>query len=154
MKILLVEDDDYKANQIKDFLEELDGKVEIRKSFKSGMQSLANNTWDFVLLDMTIPSFEYSTLHTTSRNRKFGGRDILNEMKRKNIVFPTAVVTQYSVFGEEEISLEQLNQELMHDFSEMYKGIVFYNASALDWQDSLLDIIKGENDKNVQDTNC
>jgi len=149
MKIILVEDDEYKAEQIKGFLEHMDCKVTIEKSYKSGMQSLVSKEWNFVLLDMTIPSFEYSNIHSSSRNRKFGGRDILNEMKRKNIGIPTAVITQYSVFGEEEISLEELNAELLRDFSDIYKGIVFYNASALDWQEHLLSIINGEIDKNV-----
>lgn len=149
MKIILVEDDDYKANQIKEFLECLDCEVIIKKSFKSGMQSLIHASWDFVLLDMTIPSFEYSNLHSNSRNRKFGGRDILNEMKRKNIMIPTVVITQYSVFGEEETTLEELNNELLQNYSDIYKGIVFYNASVLDWQESLLNIINGELDKNV-----
>ena len=44
MKIILVEDDDYKANQIKEFLECLDCEVIIKKSFKSGMQSLNNQS--------------------------------------------------------------------------------------------------------------
>lgn len=149
MKIILVEDDEYKAKQIKGFLEPLNNNLTIEKSFKSGMQSLVNKNWDFVLLDMTIPSFEYSNIHSSSRNRKFGGRDILNEMKRKGILIPTAVITQYSVFGEEETSLEELDAELQRDFSEIYKGIVFYNASVLDWQECLLSIINGETDKNV-----
>lgn len=137
MNILLIEDDDYKANQIKKFVEELDNFVELKKSFKSGMESITKSIWDFILLDMSIPSFEISNKNPLSRNRKFGGRDILNEMHRKNIVCPTVVITQYSVFGEE-TSLKELDEELSIKYSDSYKGIVFYNASVLDWQLALL----------------
>ena len=81
MKMILVEDDDYKANQIVNFLQSLEHSVVVKKTFIDGIRTILASSWDFVLLDMTIPSFG----NQDSRNRKFGGRDILREMKRKNI---------------------------------------------------------------------
>ncbi len=134
---VLVEDDDYKAKQVKKYIESLGNELEVKGSFKSGMAQIVKSNPDFVLLDMSIPSFEVSNMHPSSRNRKFGGRDILVEMKRKNIVVPAIVITQYNVFGEEEKSLEELDGELEKEFDGLYRGIVFYNASVLDWQEHL-----------------
>lgn len=141
MTIILVEDDDYKANQIKEFLNRFDYNVIIKRSFKTGMEAIVNTKCDIVLLDMTIPSFEISAAHPSSRNRKYGGRDILNEMSRKEIQLPAVVITQYKVFDDGEKSLNDLDKELMECYSEIYRGIIYYNASILDWQDKLENII-------------
>ena len=137
MRVLLIEDDQYKAKQIEKFLLSEDHEISIAKSFKSGMQSIVGNEYDFILLDMTIPSFEITPSQLISRTRKFGGRDILNEMLRKEIIRPVIVITQYNVFGDDEISLEELNTELSSSFPSTYLGYVFYNASILDWQENL-----------------
>ena len=142
--VSLVEDDDYKAEQIRSYVVALGYELEIRKSFKTGMAHIVKSNPDFVLLDMSIPSFETSNIHPTSRNRKFGGRDILVEMKRKNINIPAIVITQYNVFGEEEKSLEELDKELEEEFAELYRGVVFYNASVLDWQERLKKLLYEE----------
>ena len=137
MEIILVEDDEYKANQIKEFLNSFGHNVQIQYAFKSGMRAITNTEYDMVLLDMTIPSFEISAKHPSSRSRKYGGRDILNEMFRKEIRIPAIVITQYKVFDDGEKSLEDLDKELAEAYPEIYKGIIYYNASILDWQEKL-----------------
>ena len=105
------------------------------------MEAISTSKCDIVLLDMTIPSFEISAAHPSSRSRKYGGRDILNEMSRKEIQTPAVVITQYKVFDDGEKSLNDLDEELMKCYSEIYRGIIYYNASILDWQDKLQTII-------------
>lgn len=147
MNVILVEDDEYKANQIKEFLINKGNEVVIKKSYKTGIEAIVNGVFDLVLLDMTIPTFEISPLHPSSRNRKYGGRDILNEMHRKEIRTPAIVITQYSIFGDGEMSLDELDEELMNNYSEIYRGIVFYNASVLDWQANLTVLINNDERK-------
>ena len=141
MKVLLIEDDDYKARQIVEFVNTLGYEVEVKKAYNSGMMALTNNQYDFVLLDMTIPSFELSPEHPTSRIRKYGGRDILNEMERCEIVVPTIIITQYKVLDDGEKSLEILNEELAEEYSQIYKGLIYYNSSIVDWQEKLQNIL-------------
>lgn len=141
MNFILVEDDEYKANQIKEFLKDFNNDVIIKKSFKTGMQAITSLDCDIVLLDMTIPSFEISPEHPFSRSRKYGGRDILNEMYRKELKIPAIVITQYKIFDDGEKSLDDLDKELSESYPEIYKGIIYYNASILDWQDKLQSLI-------------
>lgn len=141
MKVLLIEDDDYKARQIVEFVNTLGCEVEVKKAYNSGMMALTNNQYDLVLLDMTIPSFELSPEHPTSRIRKYGGRDILSEMERCEIVVPTIIITQYKVFDDGEKSLEILNEELAEEYSQIYKGLIYYNSSIVDWQEKLQNIL-------------
>lgn len=145
MRGVLVEDDAYKVEQICEFLKSINISVAVKRAFTSGIKEISSERPDFVLLDMTIPTYEVDRNHPTSRNRKFGGRDILREMKRQGIISRTVVITQYSVFGEEEITLEELDSELREEFPTIYEGLIYYNASALDWQDKLQKFILREN---------
>lgn len=141
MKALLIEDDAYKARQIVEFVNTLGYVVEVKKAYNSGMMALVKNQYDLALLDMTIPSFELSPEHPTSRIRKYGGRDILSEMERCEIIVPSIIITQYKVFDDGEKSLEKLNEELEEEFTQIYKGLIYYNSSIVDWQDKLKNML-------------
>ena len=144
MKFLLIEDDDYKADQIVQFLENQNHEIIVAKAYNTGMRKIVTQTYDIVLLDMTIPSFEISREHPTSRIRKYGGKDILFELDRREINIPIIVITQYQVFGDGEKTLDRLDQELKNEFPTLYKGYVYYNSSALDWQENLIEKIREE----------
>lgn len=137
MKVVMVEDDEYKAEQIKMFILNLDNRneVTINRSYRTGVDAILGGEWDLVLLDMTIPSYE----NNSSRNRDFGGKDIIEEMFRNEVFIPTVVVTQYTEFKDGETSLDELDEELQDEYPEIYRGYVFYNASILNWQDNLIE---------------
>lgn len=147
VRIILIEDDDYKANQVVRFLENKGYQVDVAKAYNSGMKKIVNRKYDVALIDMTIPSFEISKEHPTSRIRKYGGRDILVEIDRREINLPSIVITQYQVFDDGEITLELLDKELEEEFPNLYRGIVYYNSSVMDWQDKLIE--KLGDDRNV-----
>lgn len=138
---VLVEDDEYKAEQIIDYLQSKNITIILEKAFAPGIRRIVNGDYDFVLLDMSIPTYESNYEGPTSRNRKFGGRDILCELKRIEKNVKTIVITQYSVLGDDEITLDEMNLELQQSFPQIYRGFVFYNASALDWQERLYKMI-------------
>ena len=138
-KIILIEDDDYKAKQIVQFLQNKGHIIDIAKAYNTGMKKIVNEQYDMALLDMTIPSFEISSEHPTSRIRKYGGKDILFEINRREIFLSAIVITQYQVFDDGEKTLEVLDKELHEEFPELYKGIVYYNSSVIDWQDKLIE---------------
>lgn len=43
------------------------------------------------------------------------------------------------VFDDGEITLELLDKELEEEFPNLYRGIVYYNSSVMDWQDKLIE---------------
>ncbi len=143
-KLLLIEDDDYKAFQIRDFLEEEGYHVDIRSSFQSGMKTLVSDSYHLLLLDMSIPTFETVKSSQNNRYRPFGGVDILKELQRRELRIPVIVVTQYSVFGEdrENITREDLDESLTEQFESIYQGMVYFDASSLDWTFRLRELLK------------
>ena len=141
MKIILIEDDEFKAKQIISFLEGKGHEVTLRKAFNTGMKAITTERFDLALLDMTIPSFEISPEHPSSRTRKYGGRDVLSEIERCNIDLSSIIITQYRVFDDGDVSIEKIDMELTQEFSGIYSGIVYYNSSTMDWQDKLMNLL-------------
>ena len=139
MQLILIEDDDYKAKQIVQFLLQKGHKIDVARAYNTGMKKIVSKRYDMALIDMTIPSFEISREHPTSRIRKYGGRDILVEIDRREIDLPSIVITQYQVFDDGEITLELLDKELHEEFPDLYQGIVYYNSSVMDWQEKLVE---------------
>ena len=145
MKLLLIEDDAYKAAQIKTCLE-ADGYIAVlRGSFQSGMRAIRVERYDAILLDMSIPTFDVGGQNKGNRHRPFGGKDVLKELKRQNKNIPVVVVTQYNVFGEgrDNISLQELEDDLKKEFDGIYKDMVYFDASSADWISKLKTILEG-----------
>lgn len=141
MNLLIVEDDQNKIKQLSKFIAINFPNISIveKRAYQSGLEEILKNTYEFIVLDMSLPTYEISPTELEGPPKNFAGRDILHQMKRKHIYSPTIVVTQFEDFGERPntISLEALNIELKTKF-DFYLGTVFYNASSDNWQKHLL----------------
>lgn len=142
MKLLLIEDDDNKRKQVKEFIVanyqyELD--ITEKKSYQSGLKEIFLTSYDLILLDMSLPTYDISPSENGGRFRTFAGRDILKELKRKKILVNTIVITQFDIFGEGEkvTTIDELDNMLKGIYSESYLGLVYYNASMSDWRITL-----------------
>ena len=139
-RILLVDDDDYKISNIKAFLEEQKKyDIQIENALNPGLKRLIKDTFDMILLDMSMPTFK--TQESENFN-SFGGLDFLKEMKRKKNNTPVIIITQYELFGEgaSRKTSETIDCESKEKFDN-YKGIVIYSATDDSWKKILLEII-------------
>ena len=77
-KILLVDDDDYKISNIKSFVEkQIQCDISVEKALNPGLKKLVKETFDLVLLDMSMPTFNISE---TNNFNSYGGLEFLKEM--------------------------------------------------------------------------
>jgi CheY-like chemotaxis protein len=141
MRVLLVDDDPNKARQIRNFLDEefADWQVEERRSFQSGLKEALLSVPDFILLDMTMPTYDVSGKETGGIERRYAGTEILRRLQRKGVNIPVIVVTQFERFGEGEelVTLDELRVNLAERFPESFKGAVFYQAANSEWKSEL-----------------
>lgn len=145
MKILLIEDDEDKREDLLSFVKEnLTENVTVARSIQSGKKALSEEEFDLILLDMTIPTFDISPTEEGGRTQAFGGRLILSQMIRKRILTKVVVVTLFDLFGrgDEEISLTELNNQLKDNFPQIYCGAVQYSVRMIGWKEELLKKIK------------
>jgi hypothetical protein len=99
----------------------------------------ANSTRDFRIKEWAEPG---------GRIRPFAGRDILAQLSRRARTQKVVVFTGFEVLGEGESQLtsEELDRELRADYSDIYAGLVYYNAASNDWKQSVSKIIKASSE--------
>ena len=140
MICLIIDDNALKTEQLATLVKETvpDVQIETRRSYQSGLKYLLSEHADLVLLDMTMPTYDVTVKEKGGRQRAFAGRDILDELKRRSIVVPVVIATQFETFGDDKKSLSQLCKELENDFPDIYLGTIYYNTKLSEWRDSLI----------------
>jgi DNA-binding NarL/FixJ family response regulator len=145
MKILIIEDDPNKAQQILSFLNEdlKISEITYKKSYQSGLKELYENNFDFVLLDMSLPTYDINPGEDAYKFRHIAGYDILNELKRKNKIAKVIIMTQFERFGEgkQYISLSNLKMVLRKEFSSNYLVTISYHPGRTTWKEELVKYI-------------
>ncbi|MBL7704329.1 MAG: response regulator [Taibaiella sp.] len=141
MKILIIEDDKVKKEKLSIFLE--GNEVEIKESFQSGLDSLKKNTYDLLILDMTIPLWEETKNDINQNYEPFGGERILREMKRKKIHVPVVLFTMFDKFpiNNEVLTFQQKNSEYKQTY-DFYIDGVYYESTNDSWKNILSSLIR------------
>ncbi|HRR76027.1 MAG TPA: response regulator [Ruminococcus sp.] len=144
MNILVVEDEENKAKRILSFLHTTmeDNIVDMAKSYMSALIKLANNKYDYIILDMSLPLNDDNYVQEDFNT--FAGLEILDELKRKQREERVVVFTAFDILGENEkrISLPELDERMKMKYSENYIGCVHYNALSLEWQAEIINKIE------------
>ncbi len=147
MKCLIIEDDKSKSTEIKKFLtenyEHMNVEITIKHSYNSGLREAMIPKYDLILLDMSMPTYDITNTERGGRPRHFAGKEIIQQMHRRNIFTPVIVVTGFENFGEgaDKISLEQLNTKLKELKTKAFCGVVFYSIVEKTWQQKIKSII-------------
>lgn len=145
-KIILVEDDQKKIEDIKKYLSACFDYTEltVRQSYQSGLRDLLQNSFDFLLLDMSIPTWDKEPNKSSGDFQKFGGYTILQELNRKNKMLPVALISMFDEFGESDrtVTLDQIDEMLHEEYPDYYKGAIYYSSSQSDWKEKLNQMIK------------
>ena len=136
-RILLVEDDLPKKNQIVDAVRTTDSELTYARSVNEAIRRLDETSFDCVLLDMSLPTFnEGANASSSGRQQDFGGRQILTYMWELEIRSRVMLVTQLPGFKTEigkEVKLKDLDETLSRDFPGLYMGFIHFNHSTDAW---------------------
>lgn len=147
MRILIVEDDEFKLSQLLSFVEAkcLHAAVLAKASYQSGLCAALDWSPDLILLDMNLPNYDTTPTDDGYRTLLFAGREILQELHRLKVRTSVIVVTQFEQFGEGDdvTTLTELSSSLKDQFADSFLGTVYYHPAQEDWKNSLLAIIRG-----------
>lgn len=143
MNILYVEDEEEKAKEIVTYLCEKNN-VDLKRSYSSGVSAIYDKIYDLILLDMSLPLYDYG-LEDEDENEfdTFAGIDIIEELVRLERTEKVAIITAFDILGENDkkIDIYQLDQRLRNEYATNYIGTIFYNVSSLEWKRELQEII-------------
>jgi CheY-like chemotaxis protein len=148
-KLLIVEDDDPKLEQLQTIikLEFPEYEISIAKSLNSACKLLDKHEFDIALLDMSLPTFDGGkTISSSGRQKTLGGRDFLRYLVECEVFLPVFVITGFKDFPIENkvIQLAELNKSLRNEFQEIYRGNVFFSHSNDIWKDKIREILRGD----------
>jgi CheY-like chemotaxis protein len=140
--ILLVEDEAPKRGHIERLLRELlpTAQISIARSVNAALDILEAEKIDFLLLDMSLPTFDIGDRESGGRPQGFGGIEVLRHMTMAEILCPTLIITGYEGFKRESgatVDLAQLRTELVDEFSQILMGVLHYNSTYDEWKHTL-----------------
>ena len=142
MNVLIIEDDANKLRALHEFILQYyhSTNCDCKMSFHSGMAALYSQSYDLLLLDMSMPIYDVTIRDTGGRPLPLAGRDILFKMKRNNLQTKVIIITQYEDF--EGTSLSELEYDLENNFPQLYCGSVYYNTTHDTWKENLSTLLK------------
>lgn len=148
VKILLVEDNQYKRDKILSVLNSISGDVEIdnSESFSTAAQRLEKLKYDLVILDMSLPTYDKSKYETGGQFRPFGGKELASKIRRKRIESKIIFITQYDSFVKDGVtySFKELSGEILTEYDSMCLGFIYYDSTSTKWRQDLIDLIASE----------
>lgn len=148
MKVLIVEDEFDKREKITSYLYSVfeSSQLEIveSESLRSGLKTLLQlSDIDVVLLDMSMPGFDITSDEPGGGEpESYAGKELMSQMRLRNIKVPVVVITQYKKFKKENISLEELTEEFQTQFPDFFMGTIHFSSAVEGWKKSLLDYLK------------
>lgn len=142
MNVLIIEDDVNKLKAIADFISNYNSNMECicKSSYQSGMRTLLDEKFDLLLLDMSMPIYDVANQKTGGRLLALAGRNILFQLRRRNILVPVIIITQYEDF--DGLSSADLDCELQREFPQLYLGFVYYSITQDSWKEKLATMLQ------------
>ncbi|CAN7326352.1 hypothetical protein [Acidovorax sp. LjRoot117] len=152
LNILLIEDNPHKLQRVLDFLKQRTESLQITeaRSFSSGSQALTNITFDLVIADISLPTYDKSPTESGGRFRALGGREIARKISRAGKGERVVFITQYESFGDKGLSytFHELSDMLSSDLGAQFLGMIYYDSSMSTWKEQLNSIILQEENEN------
>ncbi|CAM3873829.1 response regulator [Bordetella tumulicola] len=152
-RILLIEDDSFKAINIREYILELmpDSSFDEIPSLVEAIDFINKNTYDLVLVDMAIPS--HPSLQGEGSPMSFlnGGLEILLELKSLDRKDPCIVITQFheieisSVHYAVKDAADAIKKEIDCDIL----GCIEYSEESERWKADLSKFIKKNENPNT-----
>lgn len=153
MRILVVEDETPKREGVSEVITNIgfDCSITFAMSVRSAIKLLHDEEFDFIVLDMSLPTFDVTEDEFGGRPQGFGGVEVIRYLERDDIIVPIAVVTAYEAFsivGEsdgssvgKEVSLAELSEDLRDEFPGYAISVIKYDTVVDDWKSSLSSVI-------------
>jgi CheY-like chemotaxis protein len=143
---LLVEDESPKLAHIRRYMRESFSSVSVVSalSVSSAIDAIDEGEFDFLLLDMSLPTFDVGQGETGGRPQGFGGIEILRYIAMSGLKLETIVLTGYEAFPDETgriIDLDTLRTRLVTEFPGSVRNVIHFSSSLEGWKLSLREAV-------------
>lgn len=136
--VLIVEDSESKLNSIQGVVERAIPDVELLKAYsvRSAIDILEESSPDFIIADMSLPTYDIEVRERGGSPRTFGGIEVFETLERYEMEIPVLVVTSYPVLseGSKSLGLTELSKQLRQDFPDNFIDTVYFDSAFSDWE--------------------
>ncbi|HYG05729.1 MAG TPA: hypothetical protein VD865_04870 [Stenotrophomonas sp.] len=148
MKILIVEDDEFKLQNVANLVSERvsSARIVTARSIVSSLKTIEENAdLNLVILDMSLPTYDVSPSESGGRPQGFGGLTVVRHLDGLDLHVPVIVITQFLSFGEgnDALELEDVKSMLEQDHGAQFVGLVQYSGGSDGWKDHLSRLLEG-----------
>lgn len=135
-RILIIEDEQKKLENLKDFLKEEFPDVEFteKHSYNSASREIVENheAYNLILLDMSMSTYDVTVEESGGVPEPLAGANILDTMYLRDITTKVIVVSMYESFVGKKLT--EFDVELKSNYPENYFGYVFFSFQKTDWK--------------------
>jgi CheY-like chemotaxis protein len=139
--ILIADDEGPKLASLTEFVQTLASHlpVESSRSVRATINAMRRNLPRFLVLDMSLPTFDIAPGEPGGRPQGFGGSEVLRYMDYHELVCPVIVVTQYEAFSDDHrnVDLSAIKKELAEEHAHNFRGLVYYSSLKDEWKPKL-----------------
>jgi len=139
--ILIIEDDEFKAKSLRDFMQARDStsSIFVVSSLVEAISAINSSEYDYVLIDMAIPSHPLKVGEGAPISLLTGGLEVLLELQSLERSDPCIIITQYPDI---EISgqffpLDKASEEIKSQLGCSVLTCVEYRESDPKWKKQL-----------------
>ncbi|WP_460272478.1 response regulator [Celeribacter sp. ULVN23_4] len=132
MKILLIEDEPHKRDELSGHLQSFFGErlnLQVSDSVKSAIELVSNDDYDLIVLDMALPTFSVGQNSSDGGlDQALGGVEILRTLRALNKFQRVMIVTQYpDIFlGGRRVKIGKAQIALKKMYGQEVVGAVLY----------------------------
>lgn len=131
MKVLLVEDEVHKREEMKQCVQDVYGiHPEIVDGVSSAVITVIKEDYDLIILDMALPTFgEGAEDKKKGHDQAQGGIEVLRALKQAKKTAKIIIVTQYPDFyiGAIKVKLKDSPKIISNKYSQDVIGAILYN---------------------------
>jgi CheY-like chemotaxis protein len=146
-KILIADDESPKLESIAEFVTQAAPKAAIHtsRSVRSTLEDLQKNSFDLLILDMSLPTFDVAPGEKGGRAQNLGGEEVLRYMEFYGRECPVVIVTQFDHFFEngKHVGLSHVASRLKIEHPSIFRRVIHYGGSTTaSWRAEMLEEIK------------
>lgn len=140
MKILVIEDNEFKSTRLMDYLKAMGHcSPVLRSSYNAALREFeSGNVYDLILLDISLPGFDEKDLG--GNFMPSGGKHLFSRIHLKNIEAKVVVVTLYKKFEDGSL-IDELDEFFSQNYSDNYLGYILYATNDTRWQNELSEFL-------------
>lgn len=146
MRVLLVEDDDFKKDRLLEVIHKFTSDVDIATSVHSAIQFVNSNVYNLVVLDMALPSHGAQPGGGPTSSMLSGGVEVIAQISYVAAECSVVIVTQYPEIELDGrmLSHRKAVQKLRTEFGIDITDVIKYAHETSDWAGRLREILGGQ----------